>query len=532
MKLEFDLSNPSFTLLHRAGLAGLWMTLKQFEKETIEASYKLNWQLTNRKVKLNWDGNDREFLEWFLKESFQLNNGIIALRGLDTQSMREDAQVIVHQGILGTLLQHNSTHKSDRVVTKSLSLGENEPEIQVKYKHLNSYAYQEFAGNLCDKNGQFLTNPISVAGWLNPGAAVRHVAFSSDTSFEEFPENAFILLFAPIACYYYILRSKLRDKRAQYALVIPEITDLEKYAKYRQNQNLRNAIYKDFHASGLGDAGLKFLTLNATVNIAQASGIQRCQVLTLGTVAWSTQQKTRTDMYVVEAADEVCHNYEVCDSWLKDKPIAGKDGGFVATSFAKELIAENLAKNLPWYSGISDKVNSNELFKILAYEKGGLYQVIQKIQSDEREKLFVKACHEAINYTFGKISYVAKKRGESANFDRETVRIRTGLGRCKNSETFREFITDFWSRAGKIPTLQEHWEELMEFIMLEKNWKKSRDLALLALASYKGKGDSNKDSGVSQNNEGDDNKFDDENFDAENFDDNKFDDENYTDIGI
>lgn len=513
MNLEFDLSNPSFTLLHRAGVAGLWMTLKQFEKEKIEVKYGLTWQLNQRQVNLSWEGNDRDFFDWFLKESFQLNNGIIALRGLDTQSMREDAQVIVHQGILGTLLQHTSTHKSDGVVTKSLSLGENEPEIQVKYKSLNSYVYQEFAGNLCDKKGQFSTKSISVAGWLNPGAAVRHVAFNSDTSFEELPENAFILLFAPIACYYYILRSKLRDKRAQYALVIPEITNLEKYANYRQNQHLRNAIYKDFHASGLGDAGLKFLTLNATVNIAQTFGIQRCQVLTLGTVAWATQQKTRTDMYVVEATDEVCHNYQVCDSCLKDKGIAGKDGGFVATSFAKELIAENLAKNLPWYFGISDKVNSNELFQKLAYERGGLYQVMQKIQSDEREKLFVKACHEAIRFTYGQISEQAEKRKEIPNFDRETVRIRTGLGRCKNSETFREFITDFWSRAGKLPTLQEHWEELMEFVMLEKNWKKSRDLALLALASYKGTGDSKKDKKASVK---DDDSSDEETFGDEN----------------
>lgn len=495
MNLELDLGNPSFTLLHRAGLAGLWMTLKQLEKEKVEVPLGLNWQRSPRQVKLSCDGNDQDVLEWLLKESFQLNNGIIALRGLDSQSMREDAQIIVHQGILGTLLQHTSTHKSDGVVTKSLSLGENEPEIQVKYKSLQNYVYQEFAGNLCDRNGKLSTKPISVAGWLNPGAAVKHVAFSSDTSFEELSENAFVLLFAPVACYYYILKSKLRDKRAQYALVIPEITDLEKYAQYRQNQNLRNAIYKDFHASGLGDAGLRFLTLDATVNITRTFGVQRCQVLTLGTVAWSTQQKTRTDLYIVEVTDEVCHNYQVCDDWLKDKAIAGKDGGFVATSFAKELIAENLAKNLPWYSGISDKVNSNELFQKLAYERGGLYQVIQKIQSDEREKLFVKACHEAINYTFGRISDVATKRGESPNFDRETVRIRTGLGRCKNSETFREFITDFWSRAGKIPTLQEHWEELMDFVMLEKNWKKSRDLALLALASYKGKGDFNKDKG-------------------------------------
>lgn len=134
MNLEFDLGNPCFTLLHRAGLAGLWMTLKQLEKEKAEVPSGFNWQLSKRQVNLNWNGNDRDTLEWFLKESFQLNDGIIALRGLDTKSMREDAQVIVHQGILGTLLQHTSTHKSDGVVTKSLSLGRTSQKLQSNTK--------------------------------------------------------------------------------------------------------------------------------------------------------------------------------------------------------------------------------------------------------------------------------------------------------------------------------------------------------------------------------------------------------------
>ena len=419
--------------------------------------------------------------------------------------MREDAQVNIHQGILGTLLQHTSTHKSEGIVSKTLSLGKQEPPIIVKYKKLKSYAYQQFANNLCDKNGKFLTKPIRIAGWLNPGAAVKHVVFSSNTSFEELPQNAFVLLFAPIACYYYILKSKLRNKRAQYALVIPEITNLQQYAQYRQNKHLRKAIYKDFHASGLGDAGLKFLTLDATIDIAQEFGIQRCQVLTLGTVAWSTQQKTRTEIYTVEATNEVCYNYQICNQELPNKGIQGKDNGFVVTSFAKELIAENLSKNLPWYAGIADKVNNNELFNKLAYERGGLYKVIQKIQSDELDKLFVKACHQAIRNTYGKIKGQAKNRNEIPNFDSENIRIRTGLSRCKNSETFREFITDFWSRAGKIETLQNNWEELMNYVVSEKYWKKSRDLALLALASYK-KSDASTDSVNEQMNLDDENE--------------------------
>lgn len=495
MQVEFDLGDPGFTLLHRAGLAGLWMTLKQLEKEQVAPPECLNWQLTRRQVTLSWEGNDQKVLEWLLSESFQINNGLIALRGLDSKTMRKDSQVIVHQGILGTFLQHNSTHKSAGTQTISLQLEDDKPEIVVTYKALQSYAYQNFASNLCDKQGRLLKKPISVAGWLNPGAVVRHVAFS-DTSFEEPPEQALVLLFAPVACYYYILKSKLRDKRAQYALVIPEITDLQRYAQYRQNPQLRNATYKDFHAFSLGDAGLRFLTYETTVETAGTFKFPSCQVLTLGTVAWATQQKTRTDLYVVKADAEICENYQVCCSCFSIR-VAGKKTGFVPPSLVRELIAENLARTQPWYSGISDKVNSNELFKQLTYERGGLYEMVQKAQWDERERLLVQACHEAISYTYGQVAKNTKP-GDRPNFEKVTIRIRTGLGRCKNAESFREFITDFWSRAGRIPTLQAHWQDLMELVMDDKCWKKARDLALLALASYKGKGVSELDEDVEQ----------------------------------
>lgn len=506
MQIDFDLGNPNLTLLHRAGLAGLWMTLRQLEREDNQVENRpggLNWELAederqvvHRRITLRWEGNDRDVLDWLLRESFQISDeGLISLRGLDSKTMDIQPRLIAHQGILGTFLQHNSTHKSAGTDSRSFLI--DEAEFSVTFKALTSYVYQDFASNLCDKQGRLLDKPISVAGWLNPGAVVRHVAFSADTSFEEPPEQAFMLLFAPVACYYYILRSKLRDKRAQYALVVPEVTDLEVYAQYRQQPKLRNVGYKDFYASGLGDAGLRFLTYETTAETAKTYKVERCQVLTLGTVAWSTQQKTRTDLYVVEANAQICENYQVCCNHLSDRVFAGKDSGFVASSFARELIAENLAKSQPWYAGISDKVNSNDLFKQLTYERGGLYQMVQKAQWNRKyEKLFVQACHEAIKFTYVQIAEQAKKRGEIPNFDRETVKIRTGLGRCKNSHTFREFITDFWSRAGRIPTLQEHWSELMELITGHRDWKVARDLALLALASYKGKGltDSEEDS--------------------------------------
>ena len=62
--------------------------------------------------------------------------------------------------------------------------------------------------------------------------------------------------------------------------------------------------------------------------------------------------------------------------------------------------------------------------------------------------------------------------------------MRSSYARCKNAETLRETIVDFWSRGGANKLLQG--DGLMNVLPLfsEKNWRKAKDLALLALVSY------------------------------------------------
>ena len=488
--IELHLGNPNLTLLHRAGLAGLWMTLKYFEDNPQESSPQgLSWELTPRQVILQWEGNDFEVLDSLLKESFQIHKGLISFRCIDSKDINDiQSRLIIHKGILGTFLQHNSTHKSAGVVTQSLQIDENSPVLEIKYKSLRQYTHQDFASKLCDKKGKFLTKPIKVAGWLNPGAVVRHVAFSSQTSFEETSERALILLFAPIACAYFLLKSKLQGNKSQFALVIPEVTNLEEYAKYRQRPSFKNAGYKSFYASSLGDAGLHFLVQKNTAKTVQNYGIKCCKVFTLGTVPWSTQQKTRTDIYTVKANHQVSEIYRLTCYYFADQILASKKGeGYFMSSFAKEFITDNLARGKPWYRGLSSAITSNELFEKLTYERGGLYQMVDKSLDTDAKKLFIRAFHDTLSHIYGEASGRGKDTGRKVNWDRINVQIRTKLMRCKNSSSLRSFICEFWSKTlNRSKLLQDNWEDLM--ILIEtKNWKLLRDLALLGLASYKGK---------------------------------------------
>ncbi len=102
--------DPGMTMLHRAGVAGLYMTLKALVKRypTLKSRQgNFKWVLTNDKVNLFWKGDDYTALHWLFQESFQISdNGLISLAGLQTQILEN--QLITHIGISNTFLQHTS----------------------------------------------------------------------------------------------------------------------------------------------------------------------------------------------------------------------------------------------------------------------------------------------------------------------------------------------------------------------------------------------------------------------------------------
>jgi CRISPR-associated protein Cas8a1/Csx13 len=112
---------------------------------------------------------------------------------------------------------------------------------------------------------------------------------------------------------------------------------------------------------------------------------------------------------------------------------------------------------------------------------------------NERDRTFVRACHEAWRRRLGQLGERAKR--ESTPFDdlvsREFERLRVGFARCKNAATLRETVTSFWARAGgALPELAAGWEGVLP-LLDERNWRKAKDLALLALASYQKPPDTN-----------------------------------------
>lgn len=483
-----DLFGPGMTALHRVGLAGLWMTLKEFEGEKIRLKGG-SWELNDRRVILRWEGTAKPFFESLFKQSFKVNrNSLLWFTALGDPMDNPQAAVVLHNAVLGTFLQHGKTRKADpsNKPRGAVSVEIDETPLTLRYQKVKSYAHQEAFTDLVAKDGGLTIARLK--GWHFPGGAVRHTGFGTDTALEEPAERLIPLLYTPVGGVYFQIRRLGEGVRPLFALVLPEISDLRKYASARK-VFLQYGV-KDLLASGTIDAGWRVLATLHAKGLLSAFGSSTCRVISFGTVPWSKQQKTRVEVFTVRGGSEQrLRTFNLCRQVLAPRLVRRDEGdAFWDVPQTPELIARNLAENESWYLSFADFVGNRQIRDhVFGYEKGGLGKMVTEASfDDERERVFIRACHEAWRRRMGQIGERARREGASFRdlVRREFERIRVGFSRCKNAATLRETVTDFWSRAGgPIPDLASGWKEILP-LLDESNWRKARDLALLALASY------------------------------------------------
>jgi len=561
--LSIGLFDPGMSPLHRVGMAGLYMTLKWLNERGLRFDGTA-WTLEKERVTITWQADSagsKDFFDWLFRESFGIDNrkfpGLIDFAAHRGHLMGDLERISFSEALRMTFLQHNKQNRipkgtSDKVISTSHN---NDKQILALYKpFVNPYAHATAAELLLDSKGRLAdTNMIKIKGWLYPGAGERHSNLSG-TEIEETPARLICLLYAPVAALYYRLVHRgwdgRYDARRGTAVVLPHLTNLEAYACCYQRylQAPVASLYADrpsdeppvtaLYADGAGDAGMSGLVALKAGEHLDKLGVTGCTVFTMGTVGWSSQQKTRTK---VAAIDDIDSNrldlFNCACRCLKNRFIpkdttatrAKKQKGkkqkekpgpsfFVATSLARGLIADNIIQGRDqgreWFSGFSDLMLSQERAKIISYEKGGLKQMIDDAPwSHEADRKFVEAVHAAIRNRYGALASQAKKRGETIRFDREFERMRTGLARAKNAQTLRAELADLFTRSGGLnKPLQEQWRELLP-LFTGTDWQRARDLALLALASYAGDGSKEIESGEETSTDNPDNPDDTDNVD-------------------
>lgn len=528
--MTLRLFDPGMSIVHRAGLGGLACSLRYIERarrngdlsdEDVPGGSWINdsppWIIENTSITLRIGQSNAaaEFLKRLFRLSFQIDNqGVIYLPGQFTKKPSFALLAELQNGMTITFIQHGKTRDLAKVATVAQCdpEGDGRKTIPVEFKQCSWFKHQDGWESFVDKNNCLSKKNVEVIGPLCPGAVVRHVAFSSSTRVEDPPERALPLYFALVGCLV------LSINRGSGVLIIPEVDDLQKFSIRRPL--MTPSANRQCRITNASDAALQAQLRLKISDLTNEFQIPACHAITFRPTSWSSQQKSRVDSLVVPADDfKAIERFEVAMQELppriatvirKDSVGKGKnkvetqtEAHFWSDSIVRPLVADNLARGQPWYRGFVslmtklDPVSKKPFRLRLFFEKEGLKAMTDKIAWEDRgESAIVRAVHESLRRRLGAIASETKgKMGTMKNrMTGEFDKWRLAFAGAKTDDQFRHALCDLFARSGMNPVLQESWKEILPWLTSAR-WQLTRDLSLLALASYTGAGEKELDAG-------------------------------------
>jgi len=480
--------------LHRAGLGGLAATLRWIEQE-LPADQRPPgaWSIDDRRVELSWKGANgaKPFLEQLYKLAFRIKDGLIELPGLYGNGPHNlEVQAELQQGMSMTILQFGPNRKASGFAVKSYPV--DEQVLTIQHQNLTGYTHQSEWQKLVTSKGTLRTQ-VAISGTIAPGFVQRHVVFPA-TTIEQSPGLAIALHFALVGTI------SLAIDRKSAVLLVPDVSNLDTFVTRQKHLIPRDA--KGCRISSPADAALQAQIRVHQVEKSQRLKVDRCLAVLFTSKSWNEKQKTRAAVLDVDPDINALDKFDIAMRELQPRIALAKPAKkgespvpFWAESVVRPLVAENLARRQPWYQDFrrlvvsSDGSDDSQKVRQLGFEKKGLQAMIQAPWEDQGEEAVVRAVHEAMYRRFGMISQ--ETNGNRTTFinraERQMQRWRLAFAGAKTPDDFRNALTDLWSRSGYNPVLKSSWRSILPFLCDESRWKLTRDLALLALASYEGR---------------------------------------------
>jgi len=308
----------------------------------------------------------------------------------------------------------------------------------------------------------------------------------------------------------------MKIKSSNWVYIAPDVRDLQEFDEIRPDIVLKTEAVE---VASLGDAGLRFATEYASRSIRHDLGIS-CQVVAMGNVPYYKSQNIRKQVLELNPTPVSITRYRTLLSHFGNRTITAKkknveEGSetekvFFKVPSARGNIASNLACGTPWYLNLfkvthwdADNLEKQRKNKsgvslerlwfdnIKKHEGRNLMALVEhkEMWDTEAEQLFVQAFHESLRKLYGKEKEAARRGGSRSIQERIqdlNDDIYRTLSRCKTREILRRTVTDIFAKAGRPATVVDHTTEIWGLLNHQHDWKKARDLALLALASYKG----------------------------------------------
>lgn len=515
--LTIDLFAPGMTHFHRAGLAGLYMTLQH--SDPLEYRDIGSWELMPDKVVLHWKHTPKDFISKLIENSHGVENGITCFGlhkelGVDL-AMRYE----LHQILMRTIYQHPRAKEYKKGDREEIEYEIEGKTVKRDYAPILFNRPQNVAQHTGSKHPQLFTRKgelvevvHGILSYYYPGGAIRHGrsgVYSTSSSLHETPGNFLAILYAPLGVAYFKLARRRPDgdwdNKRKFALVIPHITDLEKFASMYEQVLL--APVSNLYASGLGDAAFLTLTaLNIRREVMEPSGVDSCTVMSFGDLAWSSNQTPRTDVWDISIDRDDLQRFHAMWRTFANKVVVHDNGDAkrkkdsapytVYRCRFRGLVADNLSHNREWLEGFSDYLadppaKGGKTPKNQAYEEIRIYreEVMNMVNDplwwkDQRYRPFILSFQKGLQMHYAHLYEWCLRVGRNFNekINAEADSIRFSLMRCRTPQAVRAIVVKYL--GGKNPVAEKYRDEINSLMTNPKNWRIVRDMAVMAIASY------------------------------------------------
>ncbi|WP_166822005.1 type I-MYXAN CRISPR-associated Cas8a1/Cmx1 [Thalassoroseus pseudoceratinae] len=528
--LTFDLFAPGMTPLHRAGLGGLAATLVAMERRnklgliSAEArpgdwsDHKPPWTLESDRLTLHFGEPQQagDYLRKLFTFAFAIKDKLIDLPGTYRDESNRAVRAELQHGLTLTFLQFGPHRKLDTATMQSFDVdGDGSAAVVVGLRACQSYLHQDAIKRLklLDKRERIVWKATETPSAFNPGAVVRHNAYGSDTRIEELPPAGIAACFALVGCL------SLAVNRGLGVLLIPNVDDLEKFAKARPR--MTPTTLRECRVAGTSDAALQAQTRLRARGVMQRHGLSGFDVMRLRPTQWNEKQKTRVATVNVPNGNDLVlsrfdlvlrhlppRTYAYAESVVRSRGRSKRTQGTVyvwrwTDSIVRPLVADNLASGRRWYTGFTRLMTERDSshhpnHERVSYEAEGLYAMINEDQhqmTEENERVFIAAIHQAISNQLGKIKSETLGRGANANaplsqavknrWNNFMNRLRLSLINAKTEIQVRGAINLLLIRGGWIEGIKnEEGLNHVHHLIFHDDWQRLRDLTMLAVASH------------------------------------------------
>lgn len=515
--LVYRLSDPGFTIYHRAALGGLAATIRAWNQNLVPAPLSYEPQramgggtlkgpdgaqvairTSATEISLDWpsETTDRQALALMLQASFRrTEEGMIDLPGLGLDRNREEVLLAVHSGLAQTFLQHNKKRPGKGVGTVALKISDGDQPAVFTFKKVDRYSHQVAQGTGLLGEGWDVSpgeppEVVTLSQALLPGA------MAGAGELEATPGDAFLLQYLIVSCPVFLVRSRRRQEKVQSSLIVPDVTDLKHFSMRLHRASSRDLprfsdTYLGRVVGGAEEAALRFLMDLRSHGVAEDLGVSSFLVVAMGKVPWDKNQQNRSGIArVITRYDEMGVFEAAAGHLSKSRVVHNKKGEpfAIPDCTVPELIASNLAGGEHWCAHFRELVAEKRDFSSLLYRKEGLRAMRDAIQ-DKEDRLVIERFQKAWEMIMAALGERAREKGLvfSRLVEVERERIRNDLLRSRTHDQLSGWLLNLMARAsrkGAPPAFKEDSNTFRSFVFNPRNADRLKNLLLFALVSY------------------------------------------------